>query len=210
MELKYSPDPFPHVIVHNFFDENEMQIIWRELKFLTHKSKMLPPENTGTAKSEDGRERVLKSNAGLFLYETYSDPRVSDIIMCASKIFRQDFIDTVYDLNYQLRHIKKCDTNGMLLSYYEDGDNYESHIDRACLSVLINFFEEPKAFTGGDLIFPDFRLKIPAENNRLLLFPSTIDHEVTKVNMEKSDSDFSGKGRYTLSLFLNYKTLMRN
>ena len=39
--------PFPHIIVKNFFNEEELKLIWQELEFYSHPGKLLKAENFG-------------------------------------------------------------------------------------------------------------------------------------------------------------------
>ena len=59
-------------------------------------------------------------------------------------------------------------------------------------TVLIWLYDEPKGFTGGDLIFNDFDVTIPCKNNTGVIFLGPWHHEVTEVK---------GQGRYTLTMF---------
>ena len=39
--------PFPHLIIENFYNKKELDLIWEEIKFLTKPGKLLPPEDYG-------------------------------------------------------------------------------------------------------------------------------------------------------------------
>ena len=39
--------PFPHLIIDNFYNEEELELIWEELKFYTKPGKLLTPEQYG-------------------------------------------------------------------------------------------------------------------------------------------------------------------
>ena len=40
-------DPFPHMIIDNFYNEKELELIWEELKFYTKPGKLLEAEDYG-------------------------------------------------------------------------------------------------------------------------------------------------------------------
>ena len=40
-------EPFPHLIIKNFYNSNELELIWEELKFYTKPGKLLTAENFG-------------------------------------------------------------------------------------------------------------------------------------------------------------------
>ena len=89
-----------------------------------------------------------------------------------------------------------------LLSYYQDGDYYESHFDKSAMTILSYFFEEPKQFSGGNIVFSDFNLELNLENNMVVIFPSCYQHEVKKIKME--GTSFDKRGRYCVSQFLTF------
>ena len=39
--------PFPHLIVDNFYDDEELELIWEELKFYTKPGKLLEAKDFG-------------------------------------------------------------------------------------------------------------------------------------------------------------------
>ena len=39
--------PFPHLIVDNFYDDKELELIWEELKFYTKPNKLLEAKDFG-------------------------------------------------------------------------------------------------------------------------------------------------------------------
>ena len=41
LKLVQYPDPFPHIIVKNFYNPDELDLIWEELDFYTRPGKFL-------------------------------------------------------------------------------------------------------------------------------------------------------------------------
>jgi len=41
------PEPFPHMIINNLYNEEELELIWEELKFFTKPGKLLDAEGYG-------------------------------------------------------------------------------------------------------------------------------------------------------------------
>ena len=75
MIVEYIPEPFPHVIIKEFFDKNELKDVWKELDFLCDSNKLLSPEFTGAARHEEG---IYKKNSkGVFLESVYKEDRKS-------------------------------------------------------------------------------------------------------------------------------------
>lgn len=190
------------VIVENFYTENELNLIWRELDFLADKKKLLPPNQTESA-VKDGE--LLKSNFGIFLDSVYLARNISDILQINRKIFSEEIANALIKINPIFRTIKTSDSDMTLISYYENGGNYFEHFDLATLTILTYFYREPKKFDGGELLIKDYDLKITPENNMTVIFPGCFYHEVTEVVM--SEYEFGKYGRYCMSQFINFKSL---
>ena len=39
--------PFPHVIINNFYNDEELKLIWQELDFYTQPNKLVPAKDYG-------------------------------------------------------------------------------------------------------------------------------------------------------------------
>ena len=88
-----------------------------------------------------------------------------------------------------------------LLSVYYDGDYYGPHIDTdmECIVTCVLMLNFPEAsFSGGNLKIEG--TEIPFVHNRLIMFPSCLEHEVTKI--ENNSSDYF-KQRFTLQHFIS-------
>ena len=197
MKFTVVKDPIPYVIVEEVFDEDELQRIYRELEFLY--PKLLNPEKTGTAKTQDGIPK--KKNKGVFLDLLYSIREFSDILTLNRKFFMKDITQEmekaspVYSLIHNLNH------DSTLISYYEDSDYYKQHTDLSVITICTWFFQEPKNFKGGDLFFSDYNICIPVKNNSAVIFFSSIKHEVSEIKM--IDKSKVCSGRFTMSMFIN-------
>jgi len=86
-----------------------------------------------------------------------------------------------------------------MISYFENSDYYEPHHDCACITVLSWLYREPRRFSGGDLIIEN-DLKVDCLNNRTIVFPSILKHEVTKIRMDKRDMN-QNLGRFCITQF---------
>ena len=198
----YGKTADPLVIVEkNFFDKNELDGIWQELNFLTYKHKLYPPNKTNSA--TDSKGKPLKSNKGLFITGLYADPYISNILTIYNNKINWDYIDFLIQYNPLFRHLRASNKQSTLLSYYEGGDYYKPHHDLSAMTLLSYFFEEPKQFTGGNIIFNDFDLEIEIQNNMIVIFPSCYQHEVQEIKME--GKSFDKKGRYCISQFISYE-----
>lgn len=183
--------------IDNFYDDNELSLIWEELKFLTYSHKLDPPIKTGQSVP------MMKKNAGLFLDNVYSDRNISNILRVNRKIFSKDVMKKYNDLSEMHENIFNCNQDTTLISYYENAGFYKSHSDTAVVTALTWFFKEPRMFEGGDLVFTKSEEKIEVKNNTLIMFPSHFKHQVTAIKMD--GEPFSGNGRYCMSQFISIK-----
>lgn len=185
-------EPFPFLQIDNLYDEDELELIWQELNFLT--PKLENPENTGAAKDNEGKS--LKNNSGVLLDDIYQKRNISNILSINPKLFSQEIINTFSELSFGYQNIKKTNYDRTLISYYENGGYYKPHEDIAIYTAVTWFFKEPKAFTGGDFYFTDYDLKIKIQNNMTVLFPSFVKHSVDEVILE--NNNLIGCGRYSM------------
>ena len=181
------------------FNEIDLVNVWKELEFLTHPDKLLPPTASRSAVSNG---KILKNNHGVFLQHIYGTPEISDIYRAIKNVFTKKFFEDLASKHIIFEWIKQLNNESILVSYYEDNDSYLPHKDNSVYTVLVNLYKEPKAFTGGDLTLGNAGYKIPLENNRMIIFPSWALHGVTPVKFIGAQPKFSGWGRYTISDFL--------
>ena len=211
---------FPYIIVDNFYDKNELDLIWKELDFFLDfdGDKLQDPEDTGSARVKG---EVIKKNKGFFLDNFYGPNayQVSNILRCSRKIY--DNWEKIVGKNPNW-YFKMLNGSGghlnhdtTLFSYYEDTDYYEAHADNSILTIVTWFYREPKGFDGGDFILNAKKVMgkekhplneyepqtIEVKNNRMVIFPSQIPHQVIPIQMK--DKNKKRMGRYCLTNFLN-------
>ena len=185
MKATFKIDPFPHVLLEDFYTKGEMRTVLEEKRKLD--PHLLPPGMTGSATHQE-TGRPMKFNNGLFL--SHAIPN-SEIISLSRRHIFHELVDQI-DCSWWNEVWKKNNTESWMLSRYTHGQYYNAHCDMSQHTMLVWFNEEPKQFTGGDLIFTDYNLTIPCVNNTGIIFPGPLRHEVPPV---------SGTGRYCLTLF---------
>jgi len=202
MNVVYYESPFPHAVIENFYSSQELDLIWEELKFLTHPSKMKPPQYTDTAKDPTGE--ALKNNSGLFLDKIFPNRNISNILTVSRKFFDGKLAEAIGLNNIIGKYIKFSQSDTTLLSYYENGGYYKPHVDFATLTAVTWIYKEPKQFVGGQFSFTEFEHEIPLQNNKTVIFPSCYEHGVESVMMVNDHVDyFSCNGRYTITNFIS-------
>jgi len=196
----------PIAVIDNIYQKNEVEKIWEELCFLNNDpSKFYDPKDTGSAykESENGEPEYLKQNKALSLDFTYRDRSISNILTHNRKLFTSEITDEITKNNILFRYWKHANSDGSLVSYYENSDYYLPHHDTATMTALTWFYQKPKAFAGGDIIFEN-ELKIECKVNRCVIFPSIVEHEVEQISMEEQNLR-KNLGRYTISQFISFQ-----
>jgi len=206
MKNYFYTEPFPFLIVEDFYSPEELKLVWREFEFLLDGDKLKGPRETAAAEFSDGS--VGKQNKGIFLDDVYRDRSTSNILTVNRKLFNCGLPNEISNISQVFKGIIDCNKDNTLLSYYENKDFYTPHRDCYCFTSLHWFYKKPKKFNGGDLYFPEFDIAITVENNKMILFPSAFTHGVTEVTMENSDVG-KGYGRYCLSQFLYLDPTLR-
>jgi Rps23 Pro-64 3,4-dihydroxylase Tpa1-like proline 4-hydroxylase len=186
-------EPFPHLIIEDFYSKDELKLIWRELDFLTSPNKLMPANLNGSIES---------NHLSVVLDHVYSNRSISDILIINRKALSKEIKDTFVGLDPLLAHVNLVNSDLTKIKYYENYNGYKKHQDIARFTALTYFYKEPKAFEGGDLYFNDFNYTIKLKSNMLVLFVGALWHESLPVSL-KQDGHITGNGKYTMTQFLN-------
>ena len=188
--------PFPHLIFSNFYNEQELDLIWEELNFYTKPNKLLEAKDFGGV--------VGKTNShALALDSLYPKKRrsISNILTVNRKLFEPEVLESFAKVDDCCSIATECNYDVTKVRYYHDKEYYDPHIDSAFQFLAFSYFyKEPKKFSGGELYFPKYDYNYSCENNSIIIFPSWVEHGVTEVNIDNSDY-YDGYGRYCISSF---------
>jgi len=190
-------EPFPYILIDDFYDQSELDGIWEELDYLCH------PKRMGRSSIERGAATIegqsIKNTWDLWLDDFFTLRDSSNILEINRKLLDQEMFKN--HPHWLFNHLDALNGDNTQILYYENNDEYKPHRDLGRLTSLTWFYREPKKFTGGNLRFPWFDIEIECKHNRVILFPSSIPHGVDKVGMEEKDM---GKklGRFAMSQFL--------
>ena len=198
MKIKNYYEPFPYIIIDDYYDEGELSLIWEELNFLCYPTKLRrATTKRGGATTPEGT--LLKFNYHSYLDGLYAFRDMSNILMVNRKLFGNGYeIFRQHDSwFFKNLHINKDNTQ---VGYYEENDEYKTHVDSSTITSLTWLHKTPKRFTGGDLILPDYNVEIKSHNNRTFIFPSFIKHGVVPVRMEEQYRN-TKSGRFCISQF---------
>jgi len=184
-------EPIPFIIIKNCFPEKEVELMLGECDRLSHLLQYQAPVRSN--------DPVQKHNTQAGVDEQYVNRTVSPILKSMDSIYDDVKLQEKLKALHWFYKSWFCTNNdGTFLSYSKKGDYYKGHQDIAVISWLYWLWNEPKPFKGGDLILPNYDIKIPVERNQLMIFPSSIMHEVEPIT--------DGYGRWTIARFLWLKS----
>ena len=197
--------PFPHLIVDNFYDDEELELIWEELKFYTKPGKLLEAKDFGGV-VEKTNHRALQLDV---IYDGYRD--LSNILTVNRKLFTSKILDVFAEIHESCWIAPMCDYDITKVRYYHDKEYYEAHTDKSFQFLAFSYFyKEPKKFTGGELFFPKHNYELTCENNSIIILPGWVKHGVKEIKIEDSNY-YDGWGRYAItSFFTNANQKMIN
>jgi hypothetical protein len=180
MNYQINTEPFSHVIIEETFDEDQYDMIWRELDFLLNKFK--DPAGYMAAKDDEGK--YLTTAKGLSLDSVYHNDyrNISDILtICENMFFNNDkfYDDLIAKDDYWITYQRSSEDYTKIRRYFP-GDGYEPHSD-TWVHVLITTTLCHKEDAGGNLYFPRYDHEIETKNNKTVIFPGWIEHSVTDV-----------------------------
>ena len=196
-------EPFPYILIDDFYDQSELDRIWEELDYLCNPKRMgrsSIERGAATNIYSDGTEQSIKNSWDLFLDTFFTSRDFSNILEVNRKLINKEIFKD--HPHWLFNHLDALNEDNTQILYYENNDEYKPHRDLARLTGITWFYREPKKFTGGNLRFPRFDMEIECKHNRVIVFPSSIHHGVDKVGMEEKDM---GKklGRFTMTQFLS-------
>ena len=207
LEAELFAEPFPLMVVKNFYNDFELALIWQELTFYTAPNKLLAAENYGGVVGKTNAKALLLDD----IYRNHKDGlnfrNISNILTLNRKIFNCGILDKFAELHGCCSIATKSNHDITKVRYYHNNEYYDPHTDSSTQFLAFSYFyKEPKKFKGGDLIFPKHDVKIPCENNSIVIFPGWVEHGVRKVTIEDSDY-FDGWGRYAITSFFGCRDI---
>lgn len=195
MNVICSTSPFPHVLIQNYYSDQELNDVWKELNALSKFAK--PPNMTGSATDSTGKS--LKENLGIFLSDVYFLPAVSAIFNANRKVFDARLMKELGDNVFLFKYLTNTNWDNTLVQFYLNEHHYKPHNDTALFTLVTNIHSVPKKYTGGVLRFTEYDYTIELKNNESILFPSVLMHEVTPV---KSETDNLLESRITVTTLI--------
>ena len=209
LECDVYKEPFPHLIVKNFYNEEELELIWEELKFYTHPGKLYDAKDFGGIVDNTNSKAIILDQ----LYRNYSHKQsenvngnpnyrlMSNILTVTRKIFNSGILEVFSNIHGCCSIAKFANWDATKVRYYHNGEYYEPHTDKSMQFLAFYYIhKEPKKFSGGEVYFPQYNYEYSCDNNSLIMFPGWVEHGVKEVKIEDSDY-YDGWGRYAITTF---------
>ena len=208
LEAELYCEPFPLMVINNFYNQQELDLIWKELDFYTAPNKLFTAENYGGVVGYTNAKAIVLDD----LYKNYENNEkgvnfrnISNILTVNRKLFESGVLDTFSSLHGCVSLANKTNHDITKVRYYHDGQYYDPHTDKSTMFLAFSYFyKEPKKFVGGDLEFTKYDFKLPCDNNSMVIFPGWVEHGVRKVKIKNSDY-YDGWGRYAITSFFGCK-----
>ena len=198
LQAKAYKDPFPHLIIKNFYNEEELKLIWEELNFYTKPGKLLE------AKEYGGIPHKTNSKA-LLLDSIYCEHRNLSTILTVNRKLFDEAILKAFSSVHDCSIARRCNWDITKVRYYHNDEHYKPHTDASTQFLAFSYFyKEPKKFTGGQVVFPSYNYEYSCDNNSIIIFPGWVEHGVKKVIINDSDY-YEGWGRYAITSFFGNK-----
>jgi len=192
-------EPFPYLLIDDYYDGMEIHLIWQEINFLSYPHKFCDGSVSNVEKDRDGVS--VKQNKCIYLDNVYSDRNISNILVVNRKLFSDEVTNAFSELSFGYNYFSKCNLDYTTLSYYDETDYYLPHDDFSMYTAITWFYKEPKKFKNGNLIFSDYDHEVEVKNNRTVIFPSHVKHHVDKLVFHREHGD--NDGRYAISQFIS-------
>ena len=199
MITKIFNDIIPYMIIDNYYDEEELRLIWEELDFLSYPHKLKRSTKEGGGAIDKDTDELLKHNFHRYIDQVYSERELSNILTVNRKLFDDDYKILKQHPHWFFQNVV-FNKDYTQVGYYENNDHYGEHTDSASITSLTWLYKEPKKFIGGDLFLSSDKIKIDCINNRTLIFPSMIPHSVNEIHMNE-EKPSRGYGRYVITQF---------
>ena len=204
LELNLYCEPFPYMVINNFYNQEELELIWEELKYYTKPNKLLTAENYGGVVGFTNAKAICLDD----VYVDIGDKtfrNLSNILTVNRKLFYSGVLDKYAEVHGCTSIANQSNHDITKVRYYHNDEYYDPHTDKSVQFLGFSYFyKEPKKFEGGDLEFPQHDLVLPCVNNSMIVFPGWVEHGVKKVKISNSDY-FDGWGRYAITSFFGYR-----
>jgi len=180
MNVEFKKEPFEHFVFKEFFTNQELVDVWRDLNFVENYASIDNSRSkTGTATSNDGKPLANRKGINLnYLFNNNYYRNEIKTYLHSRKIYSDERIIKTGTIGPMLSYTNQ-DT--MLFNFYSSGDFYKPHGDASVFTFLCYLWEKEKDFKGGVLKFNDYNYEFDPTFNSGILFPSCMIHSISEI-----------------------------
>ena len=84
MKIQNIHDPFPLIVIDNHYNEDQLDLIWKEIDYFTHPSRMQSSEVSDQKLDDSAKDpdtgKTLKNNYVVWLDDVFHDREQSNIL----------------------------------------------------------------------------------------------------------------------------------
>ncbi len=195
-------EPFPYLIVKNWYTPFEYELIWKELDLLSDFNKLDFSGDYGAKFSNpDNSFTPLSNHKHLYLKNVFKHEHMSNIRLVTKKLFASGILSLYGKLDRYAKTAQIMQQTDLKIGYYENQNSYAAHADGYNFTCISYFYKEPRKFTGGSLKFIEDNFEYDCDNNSLIIFPSHIKHQVDPISF--FGDPLKKEGRFYISQFLS-------
>jgi Rps23 Pro-64 3,4-dihydroxylase Tpa1-like proline 4-hydroxylase len=204
MRFKEYSEPSPHIIVDDFLTCEEYNGVRNEINDLLHIMNTGKVKDNRNINNDDESLHVkTKNNLNIWLESVYTNINSRNNSVILNKVIKRIwgyemtfFLQNADSGIFRLYNITNSDST--LLSAYKNGGFYMKHTDNS--DSIRNLFLTSNLMIGGNFKGGDFVLcdkTIPFKDNRLIIFESHREHNVTTVETDNNSNNW----RYSIQYF---------
>ena len=147
---------YPFIVVDNWYLPFEEKSIWSEIEFY-ERNIFIKESSEGPDATVATHNNISKAkNKRIFLGKLYRNPSTSHINNFLYKQRSEEFKKLLKEnCNPYYRSFEASNGDSSMVSFYSDGDYYDTHYDSPAWTCLIWMVKEPKFFDAGDFELTD-------------------------------------------------------
>ncbi len=189
----------PIVILKNIIKDKYILVMLKEIEQIIVNN-LLEDASSSTSAISDLKR--IKNNRGLFIDDYYNERRDESDILNVHQIVNTILLDELENKHQLFRYFSATNSHNTLLSVYTNSNSYFEHFDRSVITAITYLWNQPKKFTGGNLLFNEYDIQYEPELGDVVVFPGFVRHEVSEVQMNNDDPLH---GRYAISQFFHIR-----
>ena len=144
LEAELFVEPFPLMVVNNFYNDFELALIWQELMFYTAPNKLLAAENYGGVVGKTNAKALVLDDIYLDYSKTEEDGvnfrNISNILTVNRKLFSCGVLEKFSELHGCTSIANNTNHDTTKIRYYHNNEYYDPHTDSSTQFLAFSYF----------------------------------------------------------------------